>query len=112
MPGSGLIASAWYISGTISARPPRDTAMATRTASRPMFFSSFPCAMLIETSSARSGAGGVGVRRDHRIGDRRVNRLPRLPDVPAPQPHAAKDQQPAEQPAHVVRIGDHQRLDE
>src|SRR6478735_6819834 len=112
------MASAWCISGTISARPPKDTAAAISTAIRPMLRSIFSCALagaapcaLFWVMSRFSGAcvGGVGdedaLRRDVAGGGER------LPGVQRHQAHAGEHHHAAAEADEVVGVGGLQCLD-
>src|SRR5690606_27483731 len=96
------MASAWYISGTISVRPPKDTATAIRPIMRPMFFSIFwwpldGAGVFLSVMSGCLGrsAGVGGVWRQHRLRHRVLGRLEGLPCIDRHQAHAGKDQQAA-----------------
>src|SRR5690606_36365073 len=101
------MASAWYISGTISARPPKLITTAIRMAIRPTFFSSF--SWLIAASSGRGRHRG-GWQPCLRGGV--LRQLPGLPEVPGHDEHARYHQHATGKARQVVRVGGLQRLDE
>src|SRR5690606_5936435 len=96
------MASAWYISGTISASPPKDTAIAISPIIRPMFFSTFSWALgggvvfLSVMSGCLGRSAGVGrIGRHHRLRSHVPGHLVGLPGVDRHQEHAAEDQHAA-----------------
>src|SRR5262252_6340727 len=83
-PGAGWIVCAWYISGTISASPPKLIATNVSTAIRPMFFSMVEWEKLMVVAPLGCDRSGDRDRF------RRARAAPGLPQVPRHDHHAAQ----------------------
>src|SRR5512146_553408 len=103
MPGAGWIASAWNISGTISARPPKLTATAISTAIRPTFSSIFSCLFWLMGVPSGPRLGRLGC--EHGLRCEAAREAPGAGDVHRHEHHAGEHQQAAAEPHEVVGIG-------